>query len=101
MMKNKEKSSKGQTFAKGGSAKMSGKNYVGPQTPGQATSGGQPSNAPVARGGGKAMAGFSGAAPAVGGQVSTGGRGGNSKFEPDRGGKAMAGYTGSQAAKGC
>ena len=86
---------------KGGSAKMSGKNYVGPQTPGQSTSGGQGSNAPIAKAGGKAMAGFSGAAPATAGTVSTGGRGGNSKFAPDTGGRAMAGYTGSQNAKGC
>jgi hypothetical protein len=100
-MKSKEKTSKSASFAKGGSTKMSGKNYVGPQQPGQSASAGQKSNAPIAKAGGKAMAGFSGAAPAAAGQVSTGGRGGNSTFAPDTGGKAMAGFTGSQNAKCC
>lgn len=99
MMKSKAGTSKSGSFAKGGSAKMSGKNYVGTQKPGQTTSMGQKSNDKVAMGGRKGMAGKSGAAPAAPGGVSVGGRSGNNSFAPDRGGKRMAGYSGSQTAK--
>jgi hypothetical protein len=98
-MKSKVQAGKSASFAKGGSTKMSGQNYVGTQKPGQSTSQGQKSNDKVAKGGGRGMAGFSGAAPSTEGKVSVGGRGGNTTFAPDRGGKAMAGYTGAQNAK--
>lgn len=98
-MKSKEKTSKSASFAKGGSTKMSGQNYVGPQVAGQTTSMGQKSNAPVAKGGGSKMAGFSGAAPAEAGKVSVGGRSGDTSFSVRGGGKKMAGYSGSTPAK--
>lgn len=99
-MKSKGKTSASASFAKGGSTKMSGQNYVGPQKPGQSTSMGQKSNAPVAKGGGAKMAGFSGAAPAEAGKVSVGGRAGDKSFSVRGGGKKMAGNTGSTPAKG-
>jgi hypothetical protein len=60
-MKSKVMSSKSGAFAKGGSGKMSGKNYAGMQKPGQSASMGQKSNDKPAKGGGAKMAGFTGA----------------------------------------
>jgi len=100
-MKSKQMSSKAGPAVSGGGSRMSGKNYVGPQVPGQGASMGQKTNAPVAKAGGKAMAPQSGAAPSMSGQASVGGRKGNNTFAPDTGGSAMAGYTGSQNAKPC
>lgn len=61
-MKSKVTSSKSGAFAKGGSGKMSGKNYAGPQSPGQSASMGQKSGgSKFAKGGGGKMAGFTGA----------------------------------------
>lgn len=101
MKASKTSTAKSMSMAKGGSGKMSGKNYVGPQVPGQSTSMGQKTNAPAAKGGSTPMASKSGATPAVPGQVSVGGRSGNNSLAPDTGGKSMAGYTGAQNAKPC
>jgi hypothetical protein len=96
--KSKVKSTAGGFNVKGGSAKMSGQNYVGPQTAGQSTSGGQRSNPPVKGGGGK-MAGQSGAAPATAGTVACGGRSTDNSFKVSGGKARMAGYSGATAAK--
>jgi hypothetical protein len=97
--KSKVKSTSGGFNVKGGSAKMSGQNYVGPQTAGQTTSGGQKSNPPVKGGGSGKMAGQSGAAPAVAGAVSVGGRSTDNSFKVSGGKGRMAGNSGATAAK--
>jgi hypothetical protein len=65
MAKGKEMSSKGTSFAKGGSTKMFGKQSAGTQVPGQTASMGR--NGKIAQGGGKKMAGKGAARPAKAG----------------------------------
>lgn len=98
-MKSKVKSTSSGFNVKGGSTKMSGKNSVGPQTPGQTTSGGQKSNPPVKGGRNGVMGKQGGAAPAVAGQVSSGGRSTDNSFSVKGGGRKMAGYSPASQAK--
>jgi hypothetical protein len=98
--KSKAKSASSAGFSvKAGSAKMSGPNYVGPQTPGQSTSGGQKSNPPVKGGRTGVMGKQGGAAPAMPGMNSCGGRAGDNSFVARGGGRKMAGFTPAPNAK--
>lgn len=98
-MMTKEKSDKAGGFAKGGSNKMSGPNYAGPQKPGQSASMGQKTNGGVKAGSARTGNKQGGAAPAVAGQVSTGGRAGNNSFSVQGGKGHMAPFTGSTPAR--
>jgi hypothetical protein len=99
-MKSKIKSTSSSGFSvKAGGNKMSGKNSVGPQTPGQSTSGGQKSNPPVKGGRTGVMGKQRGAAPATPGGVSSGGRSAGNSFSVQGGGRKMAGFTPSSPAK--
>jgi len=97
--KGKEKTEKMGIGAKGGSGKMSGQNYAGPQQPGQSASMGQKTNGSVKGGRTGVMGKQHGAAPAVSGQVSSGGRGGDNTFKVVGGKAHMAPFTGSTTAK--
>ena len=97
--KSKVKSTSSGFAAKGGSNKMSGKNSVGPQTPGQSTSGGQKSNPPVKGGRTGVMGKQGGAAPATSGGVSSGGRSAGNSFSVKAGGRRMAGKSAASPAK--
>ena len=98
--KSKAKSANSAGFSvKAGSAKMSGPNYVGPQTPGQSTSGGQKSTPPVKGGRTGVMGKQGGAAPAMPGMSCCGGRAGDNSFIARGGGRKMAGFTPSSPAK--
>jgi len=91
--KTKEKTERTNIGAKGGSAKMSGQNYAGPQQPGQAASAGQKTNSAVKGGRTGVMGKQRGAAPAAAGQVSSGGRGGDNSFKVSGGKGHMAGFS--------
>lgn len=98
MMKSKEKSEKMGIGAKGGSNKMSGQNYAGPQPAGVSASMGQKTNGSI-KGGSARSSKQGGAAPAQPGVVSTGGRAGDNSFTVKGGGNRMAPFTGSTTAK--
>lgn len=97
--KSKVKSTSSGFSVKGGGNKMSGKNSVGPQTPGQTTSGGQKSNPPVKGGRTGVMGKQGGAAPAIAGGPSVGGRSAGNAFSVKGGGRKMAGKSGASPAK--
>ena len=98
--KGKEKSEKMGMGAKGGTTKMSGQNYVGPQTPFQSTSGGQKSNPPV-KGGRTGLQGKQrGASPARPGLASSGGHDKfDNTFKVSGGSGRMAGFSPASPAK--